>query len=658
MFAQEREMSSLPLLYVSFNPGHKARLAVRRGLLSCSIVSSSSPRSWRVFGNYVVLIAISSIFLSGVFSPLRSLWAQKPPSLAQPTPFRPDSKHDGSARASQEASRGAVYPWLAAVSATGAIEAPVTIVEFSDFECPFCGKVAPVIGELLKAYPNQIRLIFKHKPLPIHPHAALAHEAALAAEEQGKFWEMHDLLFANQKRLERADLLEYAKQLNLDVVVFQQALDSHRYKPVIEQNLAEARGLGVDGTPTCFVNGRKIIGARSLAAFKGLIDEALGLAKPVLNAATGPGSQKKEVSIGHAPVRGSPAAEVTIVEFADFQCPFCARALPVLQQLLAEYPDKVKWVFKGFPLDFHHDSLLAHEAALAAGAQGKFWEMHDRLFEHQGAMKRDDLLQKARDLNLDMTRFVADLDSGHYRADVEADRAEGVRLGVNGTPTFFINGEGLVGLLPVAEFRSAIEQALEFASKDGKGAIKATKTERPPSPRDVVTSSTKGPAGAPLTIVWFSDLQIPLTPKTAELVRDLISAYPEKVRIVFKNCPLQFHSEDLLAHEAALAAGAQAKFWPMHDLILANQGALTKEDLVGYAVRLGLDREKFSTALARGTYRQQINDDLAEARKLSVFGVPVFFVNGKRVDGVQPLAMLKDLIDSELRRVQVASANL
>jgi protein-disulfide isomerase len=524
---------------------------------------------------------------------------------------------------------------LIAVSEKGAANARVTIIEFSDFECPFCARVAPIAQKLLRTYPDKVRFIFKNNPLSIHSHALLAHEAALAAGAQGKFWEMHDLLFASQQRLERGDLLHYAKQLHLDLTAFTDALDSHLYRPLIEKDLADARGFGVGSTPTFFVNGTKVVGAQSLEALKAIVDKDLGLSP----------TPRRVVTIGQAPVRGSSTAPVTVVEFSDFQCPYCARALPTVKELLSGYPGKIKWVFKSFPLDFHADASLAHQAALAAGAQGNFWEMHDRIFAKQRAIKHDDLVQAARDLGLDVPRFIDDIDSGRFKAAVEEDKAEGARLGVQATPTFFINGEEIEGALPVAKFREIVDRDL------GRSANVVQVKTPPPDPVDSVS---QGPKNAPVTFIWFSDLQSPLSPKAAELVRQVMSAYPGKVRLVFKNRPLEFHVEAALAHQAALAAGAQGKFWEMHDLILANQKALAKEDLVRHAVRLGLDRERFEAALDAETYAPIIAIDLAEARKLGVFGVPVFFINGKRIDGLQAFAVFTQIVDAQLKQVSAA----
>jgi len=366
------------------------------------------------------------------------------------------------------------------------------------------------------------------------------------------------------------------------------------------------------------------------------IPEPVPQARPLASATTGFSSQ------GEAPVRGEPGAPLTIVEFADFQCPFCARATRTLEQLLRNHAGQVKLVFKNFPLDFHRDSLLAHQAALAAGAQGKFWEMHDRIFSNQRAMKRENLLEMAGELGLDLNRFESDLESDRVKAAIEADRAEGTRLGVRGTPTFFINGREIAGAASLPEFERIIGLELQAAGIEPPQGNAGASSQSPES------AWSQGAVGAPLTIVWYADLASPLTPKAAQLLQQTMDAHPGKIRLVFKNRPLEFHPQAVLAHEAALAAGAQGKFWEMQELILANQGALTREDLIRYAAKLGLDTQEFSTALDQQTYRPVVDRDLAEARRRRVFGVPVFFVNGKRVDGLQPLAAWEEIVAAQL----------
>src|SRR5262245_56178675 len=161
--------------------------------------------------------------------------------------------------------------------------------------------------------------------------------------------------------------------------------------------------------------------------------------------------------------RGPSAAPVTIVEFSDYECPYCKRAQAVLVQLLAEYPGQIRLVFKDFPLDFHPGARPAAEAARCAGASGRFWEYHDLLFVAQPAFSRQDLVSYARRLDLDPVAFAACLDGGQFRPLVQRDLDEGRALGVRGTPTFFVNGLRLVGAQPIENFRESVEQALQDA---------------------------------------------------------------------------------------------------------------------------------------------------------------------------------------------------
>jgi protein-disulfide isomerase len=355
----------------------------------------------------------------------------------------------------------------------GPARAPITILIFSDFESFPCARSATVLAGLV-AQSKDVRLIFKHAPAATNPHALLAHEAALAAGAQGKFWEMHDTLFLNQTKLTRADLLAYAQQLHLDIPAFQQALDNHTYRPVVERDLAEAKGLGVAATPTFFVNGRRLVGPQGYASLGAVVESLLaGVPKsqraPEEIAASGPA---QAIDLEHAATRGPATAPVSLVEFSDFECPYCAEIAPVLRQLLAAYPTEVRFAFKHYPLPMHKESPLAHEAALAAKEQGKFWEMHDLLFATQDKLTRADLIAKAQQLNLDTLRFTRDLDSHRFQPAVEADRQEGNRLGVDGTPFFFImlgnQGHAISGGASLADFKKLIDAALKGTAPTAK----------------------------------------------------------------------------------------------------------------------------------------------------------------------------------------------
>ena len=347
----------------------------------------------------------------------------------------------------------------------GSAKAPITILVFSDFESFPCARSASVLDGLLDQT-RDVRVIFKHAPAATNPNALLAHEAALAAGAQGKFWEMHDTLFENETKLTRADLLGYAKALGLDLAAFQYALDNHTYRPIVERDLAEAAGLGVTTTPTFFVNGRRLVGPQGYASLGAVIESLLAGIPPDKRVqaeivAAGPVQQ---INLTRAPTRGPATAPVSLVEFSDFECPFCAETAPVVRQLLLAYPTQVRFAFKHYPLPMHKDSPLAHEAALAAGDQGKFWEMHDLLFQTQSKLTRDDLIAKAQQLNLDVPRFTKDLDTHRFKPQVDQDRQEGNRLGVDGTPFFFINGHAISGGVNLQDFKHLIDAALKEAA--------------------------------------------------------------------------------------------------------------------------------------------------------------------------------------------------
>jgi len=528
---------------------------------------------------------------------------------------------------------------------------PLTIVEFFDFACPFSAQAAPELKSLLENYPDEVKLVVKNLPLPSHPGAALAHAAALAAKRQGRFWEMHDLLLRNQDKLKRDDLLRYAGQLGLDVDRFSKDLESPSIQEVIADDVAEAAGLGVDATPTFFVRGHRLIGADSVPGLNDLVEAVLsGRADPLVEPAPAPPAAAKAVpaiQIDDSPVRGTADAPVTIVEFSDFQCPFCAQETSVLKSLLDEYPGQIRWIFKHFPLDsIHPASPLAHRAAMAAAQQGKFWEMHDRLFGTQRDASRDALLRAALQLGLDLPRFEKDLADDSLQVGIDRDRHEGTDLGVDGTPTFWINGKLLVGAQPKSVFEQLLKDQFQLVPRSGDpgGAPSESKAS------DVAPKTQSDE----LTLVWFSDLESPLTPPAYALVHQAMDLYPGKIRLVFKNAPLTFHGEALLAHEALLAADAQGKFWPMHDLLIANQRALGREELLRYAAQLGLDSKKFQADLDGRTYEAAVKADLEEARIREVRGAPTFFVNEVRVDGLVLFPRLQEILEAEFHRALVS----
>ncbi len=168
---------------------------------------------------------------------------------------------------------------------------------------------------------------------------------------------------------------------------------------------------------------------------------------------------KVDVSVDDDPVLGNKDALVTIIEFSDFECPYCRRVQPTLKRLMKEYEGQVRLVFRDFPLSFHKNAQKAAEAAQCAGDQDKFWPYHDKLFE-QTALAPKDLKKYASELELDMDKFNACLDGDKYAQEVKADMQDGQNAGVNSTPSFFVNGQPLNGAVPYERFQELVEAAI------------------------------------------------------------------------------------------------------------------------------------------------------------------------------------------------------
>lgn len=163
--------------------------------------------------------------------------------------------------------------------AKGPADAWVTVVEVSDFQCPFCGRAATTMKEVEQNYGQDVRLVFKHNPLPFHEHAMPAAMAAECAHDQNKFWPLHDKMFTNQGTLDNANIETYAKEAGLDMNKFKKCRDENKFKARIEGDQSLATKLGARGTPAFFINGRFLSGAQPFPAFKAIIDEELKKAK-------------------------------------------------------------------------------------------------------------------------------------------------------------------------------------------------------------------------------------------------------------------------------------------------------------------------------------------------------------------------------------------
>ncbi len=581
----------------------------------------------------------------------------------------------------------------------GGAKPVVTIVEFSDFQCPFCSKVTATFDEAIKAFPEDVRLVFKQFPLPMHKDAQLAAEASLAAHEQGKFWEFHDKMFANQKALTRADLEKYATELALDLEKFKKALDDGTYKERVKADMELGKKFQVRSTPSFFVNGKPQKGAMNIDALKKIVEEEKAAAQKLVDG----GAKREEiyarimraakdtreapkqedrprpgapdpatnyaVTTGEGrPSWGKPDALVTIVEFSDFQCPFCSRVNPAIQQIKDAHPNDVRIVFKQLPLPMHPQARIAAKASLAADRQGKFWDMYDKLFANQKDLNEENFAKWAGEIGLNVDKFKKDLADPKLEDITKEDEATARKFGANGTPAFFVNGRHLSGAQPFEKFDALIKEEKAKAEKflaEKKVAkkdlynemIKGFETElkQPPvadhkrRPVETAGLPAKGNTKNPkVTIVECSDFDCPFCKRATTTVDQIAKEFGDKVAIFFRQYPLPMHKNAEPAHRAALAAHKQGKFWEMHDVLFANKDKRDDAALEGFAQQVGLDVSKWKSDFNDAATAAKLQADIEACKKADVQGAPGFLINGRLLSGAQPFERFKEVIDEEL----------
>jgi protein-disulfide isomerase len=380
--------------------------------------------------------------------------------------------------------------WKVPVDAKDAVRGPadalVTIVEWSDFQCPFCKRVEATMKQVVDTYKDDVRIVWKDNPLPFHnrakPAATLARMAQQEKGEKG-FWAAHDALYAEGASLEDDGLQKIASQIGVSWTSIKSAIDADKFKDQFAASVDLATELNARGTPHFFINGRRLSGAQPFDAFKKIIDEEVAKGKALVgkgvprakvyeeimkDAKGPPPPERKDVPAAgkENPVKGSAGAKVVIQQFSDFQCPFCKRVEPTVDQILQEYGGKVKVVWRNVPLDFHQDAPLAAEAAYEAfvqkGSDG-FWKFHKALFEKQPDIKRPTLEAIAQEQGLDMGKFKAALDNHTHKAAIDKDKKIADDAGIRGTPGFTINGYFVSGAQPFQAFDKLIKLALKEA---------------------------------------------------------------------------------------------------------------------------------------------------------------------------------------------------
>jgi protein-disulfide isomerase len=379
----------------------------------------------------------------------------------------------------------------------GSADAPVTVVMFSDFECPYCRDGYLNLRELERRYEGRVRIAYKAFPLDFHSGALPAAIAARSAQAAGKFWEFHDRMYSS-RQVDLDRIFDYAKDVGIDPKTLAKDLDSLDFGPEVRRDMRQARRLGVTSTPTFFINGRAISGAQPVDEMSVIVDQELELAQQWLSEGVAPAdlyahaikdgyvevaySGRRRgldpdsvavVPIGKSPAIGPATAPVTIVSFNDFECPFCARGHAVVSRMRQRYGDKIRVVYKSNPLPFHSHAFIAARGAMAAQAQGKFWAFHDALYATEAQFDEEKLVSIAKSVGMDAKRFRRDIGGAEFDAAIDDDLALGAMLGVTGTPAYFVNGRPIEGALPDLHFRLIVEEELERAkAAEGRGVEK------------------------------------------------------------------------------------------------------------------------------------------------------------------------------------------
>jgi protein-disulfide isomerase len=592
----------------------------------------------------------------------------------------------------------------------GSRTALVTMVEYSDMQCPYCAMVEPTLAALRETYgPENLRLVWKNIPLEKHREARPAAEAAMGVFElagaQG-FWRFHNAAFAEQDALGPDRYLRWAREAGVtDVAAFQAGLASHRWGAAIDADLHEAVALGVDGTPTFFVDGILVVGAQPLEVFKHTIDAELAKAQAKVAAGTprdrvyaeltqvnrefapkpddgadAPDTAPDEsrtvfkIPAGTSPVRGAPGALVTIVEFSDFQCPFCNRVEPTLEALRKKHGDKLRIVWKNEPLSFHANAEPAAQAALEVRAErgdAAFWKMHDKLFAAQSDLSLPVLVKLAAEVGANPDRVRAAVTGHTHAKEIGADQDLAEDFQANGTPHFFINGRRLVGAQAQEQFDLVIGQEIARAQlllakgtpaaglydalvRDGKGP---PELEKRPVATLPASAPARGNLAAKVTLHEWADFQCPFCSRVEPTMAQVMKDYGTRIKVVWHDLPLSMHPDAPLAAQAAREAFQQkgsAGFWAIHDLMFADAQRLKRDDLDLYARALHLDMNRWGASLDGAVHQLELDAEKKAADEMGITGTPAFVVvpagsaQGFFINGAQGYPKFRKVIERAL----------
>jgi protein-disulfide isomerase len=398
----------------------------------------------------------------------------------------------------------------------GRRSALVTIVEYGDLQSSFCSDVERSLEQVRSTYGgDKVRIIWKNYPRPLDDNARPSAEAAMgvfALAGSDAFWAFERMALEGQGALNRENFEKWAKVAGVtDEAAYKEALDSHRWADKVEKDRAEGRPLGVKVTPTFFINGVSMVGPQPFELLRRVIDYELERAQAKLSAGTPKTrlyveitkeAEKREAPVepqddgqdtkmvfkippGHSPVRGTPSALVTIIEFGEFGCRFCSAVEPTLALLRGKYGDQVRLVWKNArpPPPFHVAAEPAAQMAAAVRAEKgdeAFWKVHDDLFSKQrdlmsgSAPNIDAIVRIGSDAGVAAGTLKTAIKEHLYKRDIDTDASLAAAYGANGTPHFFINGRHLVGAQPQERFEKIIDEEIAKAQELVSGGTPPT----------------------------------------------------------------------------------------------------------------------------------------------------------------------------------------
>lgn len=424
----------------------------------------------------------------------------------------------------------------------GAHDAVVVLALWSDFQCPWCKRVNPLLGKLLKKYPKDLKIAWMDFPLRFHKQAmiaAIAGQSVFRQRGSSAFWQFHDKVFANSRSISKDSLMKWAKEVGADDNAVRRDLGRSDRRRAIQDQMANAKQIGVRGTPTMMVNGQRFKGRRSVEGFATVIESEIAKAQKAIKAgettrkgyyahlmrtgrtqkaakdspggktAKRPSRKRRQLdpkAIYRIPVhkddpwKGAKRPLVTMVIWSDFECPYCRYMACTLEAVVKKYRKTVRMVFRHNPLSFHKYAMPAAEAVEAARAiKGRkgFWRMYAKVFplslcprkstkanlrtwldkakRRSPKLTRSTLERFAKKLRLRKSRFKRYMDRHTHRARIKRQAATANALGARGTPALFVNGRYVRGFRDYAAMKVILDEELRKARRLLKSGVSRRK---------------------------------------------------------------------------------------------------------------------------------------------------------------------------------------